>query len=109
MADRVKCTSNSTSNESKLVLVCLKKRKRAIKFTSNEEECDSEVLKKRIKEEFKDCLPTDSQHGGSSNYEIILQVKDAEWDEFVDIRQEERVEDKSVVQVEIVEKVFNKI
>ena len=95
--------SKSNSSESKLVLVCCNKRKRAIKFTSDEKECDSEVLKKQIKEEFKDCLP-DSECSGKPNYEMVLQVKDSEWDEFIDV-QEKTVEDKSVLQVLIIEEV----
>ena len=77
MADRK--GDSTSSSDSKLVLVCFKKWKRAIKFTSNEEECDREVLKKRIKEEFKDCLP-DSECSGKLNYEMVLQVKDSEWE-----------------------------
>ena len=85
------CASNS-----KLVLVCFKKRKRLIRFNSKEDQCDSKVLEKRIKEGFS--LPATDSHS-----EMFLQVKDETWNEFVDVR-DGAIEDKSVVQV-IVEEV----
>ena len=46
----------------------------------------------------------DSECSGKPNYEMVLQVKDSEWDEFIDV-QEKTVEDKSVLQVLIIEEV----
>ena len=93
--------ADSSEDQSKLVLVCFKKQKRSVRFNSNEAQCDSEVLVKRIKEEFKDCLPATNSH-----CEMFFQVKDENWNEFVDVVEGDETEDKSVVQV-IVDEVSN--
>lgn len=82
------------TSDSKRVLVCFKKRKRSIRFNSDDNQCDSKVLEKRIKEEFKDCLPA-----ADSPCEMFLQVKDKTWDEFVDVMEGDKIEDKSVIQI----------
>ena len=74
------------------MLVCLGKRNRPIKFTTDETRSDKEVLKKRIIEEFKDCLTDYHQ-----NCEMITQMKDEEWNQFVKIS-DERVQDSAVLQ-----------
>ena len=52
-----------------------------------------EVLKRYIVEEFKDRLPECHQR-----CEMIMQMKDEEWNQFVKVR-DQRVQDRAVLQV----------
>ena len=82
----------------KKVLVCLGKRRRAVAFMSGHSKPDKDIIIKRIKEEFNDCL---------DNWdELLLQVKSEEWpDEWVDLRDNE-VQDKIIVKAEKIEVKF---
>jgi len=75
----------------KQLLVCLGKCNRPIKFTSDETQSDKEVLKKHISEEFQDCLP-------NCHCDMILQVKDEEWNQFFEI-QDKGIGNRAVLQV----------
>ncbi len=80
------------------VLVCLGKRKRLVALSSDSEISDKKVLLKKIKSEFKDKLPkTDS-------YEILLQMKDKEFDEFIEVRESDKIEDKAILKLIVEEK-----
>ena len=78
----------------KKVLLCLGKRKRAVSFNSDESESDKSVLTKKVREEFSDILEKDQT-------EIIIQVKkfNEEWNDWVDLKDNVDVPDKSVLQV----------
>ena len=82
----------------KKVLVCLGKRRRAVVFMSEHSKPDKDIIIKRIKEEFNDCL--------DKRDELLLQVKSEEWpDEWVDLRDNE-VQDKTIVKAEKIEVKF---
>lgn len=76
----------------KKVLLCLGKRKRAVSFNSDKSESDKSVLTKKVREEFGDILEEDQT-------EIIIQVKDEEWNDWVDLKDGADVPEKSVIQV----------
>ena len=76
----------------KKILLCLGKRKRAVSFNSDESESDKSVLTKKVREEFSDILEKDQT-------EIIIQVKNEEWNDWVDLKDNVDVPDKSVLQV----------
>jgi hypothetical protein len=76
----------------KKVLLCLGKRKRAVSFNSDESESDKSALTKKVREEFSDILEKDET-------EIIIQVKDEEFNDWVDLKDGVDVPDKSVLQV----------
>ena len=78
----------------KRVLVCLGKRRRPVCFTSNpqEEKSDKSIITKKVREEFDDVL-------NQADLSLIIQQKDLEWDEWVDILDDANVPNKSVLQV----------
>lgn len=76
----------------KKVLLCLGKRKRAVSFTKTPSETDKSALTKKIREEFSDILDEDSA-------DIIIQVKDEGWNQWVDLKDEGSVQDQSVLQI----------
>lgn len=73
----------------------LGKRKRLVTFTSSSEdehESDKAIVIKRIREEFQDKLPK------TENYEIVLQMKDQDVDDFIEVGENDKIEDKAVLE-----------
>ena len=91
----------------KRVLVTLGKRKRAVSFISDtSNKSDRDTLRKRIKEEFNDCLELEGCDADS----LLLQVKSEEWpDEWVDLRAQDEIEDRILVKAEKLEVRYVKI
>ncbi len=59
---------------------------------------DKKVVLKKIKNEFEDKLPkTDS-------YDILLQMKDQQCDEFIEVRESDKIEDKPILEFVVEEK-----
>lgn len=76
----------------KKVVVCLGKRKRIVSFSSSDGASDKAILMKRIKEEFSDKLPC------SDEYEIVLQMKNIEMDEFIEVTDRDKIESKATLE-----------
>ena len=77
----------------KKVVVSLGKRKRFVSFTSSDKmESDKDIVLERIREEFKDKLPR------TDNYEIVLQMKNQVFDQFIEVGQDDEIEDKAVLE-----------
>ena len=79
----------------KKVLLCLGKRKRAVSFHSDETESDKSCLTKKVREEFGDVL----EKLNTMQTEIIIQVKNEEWNEWVGLVDNTDVPDKSDLQI----------
>ena len=83
----------------KVVLVIFGQHKRLISFstpiTSPLTTFDAKVLKQAIQDEFADIL--------KPGQEFFLQQKNEEWGEFLDLKGNERIADKSTIKAVIVE------
>ena len=77
--------------EEKKVVVSLGKRKRVVTFKSKASRSDKSILSKRIKEEFRDHLDTDHS-------EIVLHMKNEEVNDFIEVRDDDVIEDKAVLE-----------
>ena len=70
----------------KLVLVSVGENRRPVAFIGGVNE-----LKKAVQKKFRDCLKSD---------EIIVQIKSEDWDgEFIDVKENDDIPDRSVVKV----------
>ena len=76
----------------KKVIVCLGKRKRLVSFKSDPSQSDKSVVIKRIREEFRDRLKDDVAG------EIVLQMKNSEVDDFIEVGNEDPIDDKAVLE-----------
>ena len=72
--------------------MCLRKRKRLVSFKSNTSQGDKSVVIRRIREEFRDRLIDDVA------CEIVLQTKNYEVDDFMEVRNEDPINDKAALE-----------
>ena len=77
----------------KKVVVGLGKRKRIISFKSEASQSDKTVLTKRIREEFRDRLK--DEH---CDFDIVLQMKNQEVNEFIEVGEDEEIDDRAVLE-----------
>ena len=75
----------------KKVVVALGKRKRIVSFKSEASQSDRSVLTKRIREEFRDRLKDDHS-------EIVLQMKNPEVNDFIEVGDDDVIEDRAVLE-----------
>lgn len=75
----------------KKVVVTLGKRKRIVSFRSEASQSDKAVLTKRIREEFRDRIKDD-------RCEIVLQMKNDEVHDFIEVDDNDVIDDKSVLE-----------
>lgn len=73
------------------VVVTLGKRKRIVAFKSEASESDKAIVIKRIREEFRDRLKDD-------RCEIVLQMKNVEVDDFIEVGDGDVIEDKAILE-----------
>ena len=81
----------SRMSQTYTVIVCLGERRRPVTLASPS---SLEVLRARIRVEFSDILP--QQEAG---FRIVLQIRDESWGMFVDVVDDQRITDRSVVNV----------
>ena len=67
------------------------KRKRIVTFKNELSLSDNSVLIKRIREEFQDCVEDD-------RCEIVLQMKNAEVNDFIEVKDSDVIQDKAVLE-----------
>ena len=75
----------------KKVVVTLGKRKRIVAFKSEASESDKSIVIKQIWEEFRDRLKDD-------RCEIVLQMKNVEVDNFIEVGDGDVIEDKAILE-----------
>ena len=69
--------------------MCLGKHKKAVSFTTPPDGSDQKTLVKKTRLDFQHCIESDC--------DIVLQLKDEAWNDFVDLK-DEAIADKSVLQ-----------
>ena len=90
-ADMAENTAENIPVAEKKVVVTLGKRKRIVAFKSEASESDKSIVIKRIREEFRDRLKDD-------RCEIVLQMKNVEVDDFIEVGDGDVIEDKAILE-----------
>lgn len=85
------CAAQSSIQNVADSLICLGERRRPVALASPP---SLEALRARIRAEFSDILP--QQEAGSC---LVLQIRDESWDMFVDVVDDQRITDMSVLNV----------
>ena len=79
-------------SSAKKVVVFLGRRKRIVSFASDPSQSDKAILIKRIREEFRDKIKNDDR------CEIVLQMKNVEVDDFIEVDDDAVIENKAVLE-----------